>query len=181
MKIRFYYTMLCILLAAGVCAQHTFTLSDPAFLLDSKPFVIISGEMHYPRVPREAWRQRMKMAKAMGLNTIGTYVFWNLHEPQKGKFDFSGNNDIAAFVKDAQMEGLWVVLRPSPYVCAEWEFGGYPWWLLKDKTLKVRRKGPKFLKYYHDYIMQLGKQLSPLLVTNGGNILMVQIENEYGS
>ena len=98
---------------------HSFELADSVFLLDGKPFQIISGEMHYPRVPREAWRQRMKAAKAMGLNTIGTYVFWNLHEPQKGKFDFSGNNDIAAFVKTAQEEGLWVILRPSPYVCAE--------------------------------------------------------------
>src|ERR1700749_4751421 len=161
--------------------KHTFQLADSVFLLDGKPFQLISGEMHYPRIPREAWRTRMKMAKAMGLNTIGTYVFWNLHEPQKGKFDFKGDNDVAEFVRIAKEEGLWVILRPSPYVCAEWEFGGYPYWLLKDKTLKVRSKDPQFLKYYHDYIMALGKQLSPLLVTNGGNILMVQIENEYGS
>src|SRR5690348_838243 len=85
---------------------HSFTLADSVFLLDGRPFQIISGEMHYPRVPREAWRQRMKMAKAMGLNTIGTYVFWNLHEPQKGKFNFSGNNDVAEFVKIAREEGL---------------------------------------------------------------------------
>src|SRR6478736_1885725 len=108
--------------------SHTFSLGDSSFLLDGKPFLMISGEIHYPRVPKEAWRARMKMAKAMGLNTIGTYVFWNLHEPQKGVYDFSGNNDIAAFVRMAQEEGLWVVLRPSPYVCAEWEFGGYPYW-----------------------------------------------------
>lgn len=87
--------------------QHSFALSDTAFMLDGKPFQMISGEMHYPRVPREAWRARMKMAKAMGLNTIGTYVFWNLHEPQKGTFDFGGNNDVAEFVKIAQQEGLW--------------------------------------------------------------------------
>src|ERR1700712_176324 len=93
-------------------AKHTFALSDTAFLLDGNPFQIISGEMHYTRVPREAWRQRMKMAKAMGLNTIGTYVFWNVHEPQKGNYDFTGNNDIAAFIKIAQEEGLWVILRP---------------------------------------------------------------------
>jgi len=123
----------------------------------------------------------MKKAKAMGLNTIGTYVFWNAQEPEQGKYEFTGNNNIAEFVRAAKEEGLWVILRPSPYACAEWEFGGYPWWLLKDKTLKVRSTDPKFLKAYRDYIMQLGKQLSPLLVTNGGNILMVQIENEYGS
>jgi beta-galactosidase len=162
-------------------ASHTFALGDSTFLLDGKPLQLISGEMHCTRIPRAYWRQRMKMAKAMGLNSIGTYVFWNAQEPLEGKYDFTGNNDIAEFVRIAKEEGLWVVLRPSPYVCAEWEFGGYPWWLLKDKTLKVRSKDPKFLKYYRDYIMQLGKQLSPLLVTNGGNILMVQIENEYGS
>jgi beta-galactosidase len=162
-------------------ANHTFALGDSTFLLDGKPMQLISGEMHCTRIPRASWRARMKMAKAMGLNTIGTYVFWNAQEPEEGRYDFTGNNDIAEFIRIAKEEGLWVILRPSPYACAEWEFGGYPWWLLKDKTLKVRSKDPKFLKAYHDYIMQLGKQLSPLLVTNGGNILMVQIENEYGS
>ncbi len=175
-----------ILLIIGIvhfaaAQQHTFMLNDSAFVLDGKPFQMISGEMHYPRIPREAWRQRMKMAKAMGINTIGTYVFWNLHEPQKGKFDFSGNNDIAAFVRTAQEEGLWVVLRPSPYVCAEWEFGGYPYWLQKEKGLVVRSREPQYLAEYENYIRQVGKQLAPLMVTHGGNILMVQVENEYGS
>jgi len=123
----------------------------------------------------------MKMAKAMGINTIGTYAFWNVHEPERGKFDFSGNSDIAAFVKIAKEEGLWVVLRPSPYVCAEWEFGGYPYWLQNIKGLVVRSKEPQYLKEYEAYINRLGKELSPLLVTNGGNILMVQVENEYGA
>ncbi len=162
-------------------ATHTFALGDSTFLLDGKPLQLISGEMHCTRIPRAYWRERMKMAKAMGCNTIAAYVFWNAQEPEEGTYDFTGNNDIAEFIRIAKEEGLWVILRPSPYACAEWEFGGYPWWLLKDKTLKVRSKDPKFLKYYHDYIMQLGRQLSPLLVTNGGNILMVQIENEYGS
>ncbi|HEY4325698.1 MAG TPA: beta-galactosidase family protein, partial [Mucilaginibacter sp.] len=156
-------------------------LGDSAFLLDGKPFQIISGEIHYPRVPREAWRARMKMAKAMGLNTIGTYVFWNLHEPQKGKFDFSGNNDVAEFVKIAREEGLWVILRPSPYICAEWEFGGYPYWLQNEKGLVVRSKEPTYLKEYEAYIKEIGKQLAPLQINHGGNILMVQVENEYGS
>jgi len=162
-------------------AKHSFALSDTAFLLDGKPLQIISGEMHYTRVPREAWRQRMKMAKTMGLNTIGTYVFWNVHEPQKGHFDFTGNNDIAAFVKTAQEEGLWVILRPSPYVCAEWEFGGYPYWLGKEKGLIVRSMEAGYLKEYELYIKEVGKQLAPHQVNHGGNILMVQIENEYGS
>jgi len=160
---------------------HSFELADSVFLLDGKPFQIISGEIHYPRVPREAWRQRMRMAKAMGLNTIGTYVFWNLHEPQKGKFDFSGNNDIAAFVKTAQEEGLWVILRPSPYVCAEWEFGGYPYWLQNEEGLTVRSKEQNYLQEYKEYILEIGKQLAPLQVNHGGNIIMVQVENEYGA
>src|SRR3954468_7661703 len=161
--------------------KHSFALGDSTFLLDGKPFQIISGEIHYTRVPREAWRQRMQMAKAMGLNTIGTYVFWNVHEPQKDSFDFSGNNDIAAFVKMAQEEGLWVILRPSPYVCAEWEFGGYPYWLQNEKGLVVRSKEEKYLKEYETYIKEVGRQLAPLQVNHGGNILMIQIENEYGS
>lgn len=161
--------------------KHHFALGDSVFLLDGKPFQMISGEMHYTRVPREAWRRRMRMAKAMGLNTIGTYVFWNVHEPEKGVFDFSGNNDIAAFVRTAQEEGLWVVLRPSPYVCAEWEFGGYPYWLQNEKGLVVRSKEARYLAEYRRYIREVGKQLAPLQVNHGGNILMVQVENEYGS
>lgn len=161
--------------------KHTFALGDSVFLLDGKPFLMISGEIHYPRVPREAWRARMKMAKAMGLNTIGTYVFWNLHEPQKGKFDFSGNNDIAEFVKIAKEEGLWVILRPSPYICAEWEFGGYPYWLQNEKGLVIRSKDTQYLREYEKYINEVGRRLAPLQINHGGNILMVQIENEYGS
>lgn len=179
-------SLLAVLLCIGVFSrtraqQHTFAFNDTAFLLDGKPFQMISAEMHYPRIPREAWRQRMKMAKAMGINTIGTYVFWNIHEPQQGKYDFSGNNDIATFVKMAKEEGLWVVLRPSPYVCAEWEFGGYPYWLQKQKGLVVRSLEPQYIKAYENYIKQVGKQLAPLLITHGGNIVMVQVENEYGS
>lgn len=161
--------------------EHSFTLGDSTFMLDNKPYQIISGEIHYPRVPREAWRARMKMAKAMGLNTIGTYVFWNLHEPEKGKFDFTGNNDIAEFVKIAKEEGLWVILRPSPYVCAEWEFGGYPYWLQNEKGLEVRSREKQYLAEYKKYIDEVGKQLAPLQINHGGNIIMVQVENEYGS
>lgn len=181
-----YFCLLLIITCAtpalrAQTTRHSFALGDSVFLLDGKPLQIISGEMHYPRVPREAWRARMKMAKAMGINTIGTYVFWNLHEPEKGKFDFSGNNNIAEFVRIAKEEGLWVILRPSPYVCAEWEFGGYPYWLQNVKGLEVRSKETQYLKEYETYIKEIGKQLAPLQVNHGGNILMVQIENEYGS
>ena len=177
-------TFFCAFLSLFALAQnanHTFALSDTAFLLDGKPFQIISGEIHYPRVPRAAWRARMKMAKAMGINTIGTYVFWNLHEPEPNKFDFTGNNDIAEFVKIAREEGLWVILRPSPYVCAEWEFGGYPYWLQNEKGLIVRSTESQYLKEYESYIKEVGKQLAPLQINHSGNILMIQVENEYGS
>lgn len=181
----FFLLLACIILFSyqqSVCQQkHTFALGDNAFLLGGKPFQIISGEMHYTRIPREAWRARMKMAKAMGLNTISTYVFWNAQEPQKGVFDFSGNEDIAAFIKDAQEEGLWVILRPSPYVCAEWEFGGYPYWLQNEEGLVVRSMNEKYMEAYKKYITALGKQLAPLQITHGGNILMIQVENEYGA
>jgi hypothetical protein len=162
-------------------APHTFALGTSQFLLDGQPLQMISGELHYPRIPREAWRSRLKMAKAMGLNTIGTYVFWNVHEPQPGKYDFAGNNDVAAFVKMAQEEGLWVILRPSPYVCAEWEFGGYPYWLQNVPGLKVRSQEPQYIAAYTRYLQAVGKQLAPLQVNHGGPVLMVQVENEYGS
>jgi beta-galactosidase len=182
--------LLCILISSASLRNtngapptppHHFTLGDKAFLLDGKPFQIIAGEMHYTRIPREAWRDRMRMAKAMGLNTIGTYVFWNVSEPEKGVFNFTGNNDIAAFIRMAREEGLWVILRPSPYVCAEWEFGGYPYWLQNEPGLIVRSREPHYIKEYKAYIKEVGKQLAPLQVNHGGNILMVQIENEYGS
>ncbi len=166
---------------APAAARHTFALGPTDFLLDGKPLQMISGELHYPRIPREAWRSRLRMAKAMGLNTIGTYVFWNVHEPQPGQYDFTGNNDVAAFVKMAQQEGLWVILRPSPYVCAEWEFGGYPYWLQNVPGLKVRSQEPQYVAAYRRYIEAVGKQLAPLQVGHGGPVLMVQIENEYGS
>jgi len=182
-----YILMMCIFIGSWLnlfCQPkpvHTFTQSDSAFILDGKPFLMISGEMHCARIPPEYWRDRLQKAKAMGLNTIGTYVFWNAHEPTPGVFDFSGGNDIAGFVRMAQEAGLWVVMRPSPYVCAEWEFGGYPWWLLKDSTITVRSKDPRFLKSYRKYLEALAKELAPLQITHGGNILMMQLENEYGS
>jgi beta-galactosidase len=181
------HVALALLLSLGIMqgfaqsTNHRFELADNTFLLDGKPFQIISGELHYPRIPREAWRHRMKMAKSMGLNTIGTYIFWNLHEPRKDVFDFSGQNDIVEFVKIAKEEGLWVILRPSPYVCAEWEFGGYPFWLQNINNLKVRSTEAKYLEEYRKYIHEIGRLLSPWQINHGGNILMIQVENEYGS
>lgn len=160
---------------------HSFTVADGKFMLDGKPFQVISGEMHYPRIPRAYWRDRLRMAKAMGLNTITTYVFWNLHEPRPGAYDFSGNNDVAEFIREAQQEGLYVVLRPGPYVCAEWEWGGYPAWLLKDKDIVVRTTDEKFKQASRLWLTRLGKELAPLQIGNGGPIILTQVENEYGS
>src|SRR5882762_6967293 len=114
---------------------HSFVVEGDHFLLDGKRVQIVSGEIHYARIPREYWKQRMEMAKAMGLNTIATYIFWNVHEPKPGVYDFGGNYDLAAFLKLAQEERLHVLLRAGPYSCAEWEFGGFPAWLLKDPKM----------------------------------------------
>ena len=126
-------------------SSHTFTVSGGQFLLDGKSYQVISGEMHYPRIPREYWRDRFRKARAMGLNSVTTYVFWNIHEPRPGVYDFSGQNDVAEYIREAQQEGLNVILRPGPYVCAEWDLGGYPSWLLKDHSLVLRGTDPKYL------------------------------------
>jgi beta-galactosidase len=166
---------------APASMPHSFRVEGGKFLLDGKPFRIISGEMHYPRIPRAYWRARLRMAKAMGLNTITTYVFWNVHETRPGVYDFSGQNDIAEFIREAQSEGLYVILRPGPYVCAEWEWGGYPAWLLKDHDIVVRSSDPKFMEPVGRWFQRLGKELAPLQIGNGGPIIAVQVENEYGS
>lgn len=137
--------------------------------------------MHYPRVPRAYWRDRFRKARAMGLNTITTYVFWNLHEPRPGVYDFTGQNDIAEYIREAQQEGLNVILRPGPYVCAEWELGGYPSWLLKDRSVILRSDEPKYTAAVERWFARLAKEVSPLLLKNGGPIIAVQVENEYGS
>ena len=163
-------------------AGHTFALGKKDFLLDGKPFQMISGEMHPARIPAEYWRHRIQMAKAMGCNTIAAYIFWNYQEPTEGVFDFkTGNHDVARFVKICQEEGMWVLFRPGPYVCAEWELGGIPPYLLRIPDIKLRCRDPKYMVAVERYLVEMAKQIKPLLVTNGGPVLMVQIENEYGS
>ncbi|MEJ2009907.1 MAG: beta-galactosidase [Acidobacteriota bacterium] len=162
-------------------APHTFGWKQEQFLLDDKPFQILSGEMHYARIPRAYWRDRLKKLKSMGLNTVSTYMFWNFHEPRLGEFDFTGRHDVAAFVRTAQEEGLWVILRPGPYSCAEWDFGGFPAWLLATADIKVRSSDPRFLKAARRYMLHVGVELAPLQITHGGPIIMAQVENEYGS
>ncbi|MHB1920879.1 MAG: glycoside hydrolase family 35 protein [Chitinophagaceae bacterium] len=179
-----FFFISCSFLFSGVHGQGKaphFALGDSTFLLDGRPFQIISGELHYSRIPRAYWKDRLIKAKAMGLNCISIYCFWNVQEPEKGRFDFTGRQDVARFVKLAQQEGLWVILRPGPYVCAEWDFGGFPWWLLKNPAIRVRSRDPRFLSAARTYLDSLGKQLAPLQITHGGPILMVQLENEYGS
>ena len=161
--------------------QHTFTTGNGEFLLDGRPFRILSGEVHYPRIPRDQWRQTFRMAKAMGLNTITTYVFWNEHEAKQGTYDFSGNKDVAEFIREAQQEGLFVILRPGPYVCAEWELGGFPAWLMRDRNMPLRTNHAAYMEPVKKWLTRLSKELAPLQVGNGGPILLVQVENEYGS
>jgi beta-galactosidase len=167
--------------ANGAPAKHTFAIGTNDFLLDGQYFQIRCGEIHAARVPREYWRNRLQMARAMGLNTVCAYLFWNQIEPQPGKFDWSGQADVAEFCRIAQQEGLWVILRPGPYSCAEWEMGGLPWWLLKDDGIQLRTRDPRFMAAATNYLHEVGKQFGPLQITHGGPILMVQVENEYGS
>ncbi len=162
-------------------ASHSFRVENGKFALDGKPFQIIAGSIHYVRVPRAYWRARLRMAKAMGLNTVTTYVFWNVHEPRPGVYDFSGQYDVAEFIREAQQEGLYVILRPGPYACAEWEWGGYPAWLLKQRGIVVRSTDPRFMVPAKRWLMRLGKELAPLQIGDGGPIIAVQVENEYGS
>ena len=162
-------------------SAHDFRQGNGCFLLDGKPFVIKAAELHYPRIPRPYWDQRIKMCKALGMNTICMYVFWNIHEQQPGHFDFSGNNDIRAFVQLAEKNGMYVIVRPGPYVCAEWEMGGLPWWLLRTRDVRLREQEPYFMNCVESFEKKVAEQLSDLAVDKGGPILMVQVENEYGS
>lgn len=159
----------------------TFTTGDKTFLLNGKPFVVKAAEVHYPRIPRPYWEHRIQMCKALGMNTVCIYVFWNIHEQKEGQFDFTGNNDVAEFCRIAQKNGMYVIVRPGPYVCAEWEMGGLPWWLLKKKDIKLRERDPYFMERVKIFEQKVGEQLAPLTIQKGGPIIMVQVENEYGS
>ena len=175
-------TLLCLPIAVSATDKNgDFTVGKGTFLLNGKPFVVKAAEVHYPRIPRAYWEHRIKMCKALGMNTLCLYVFWNIHEQQEGKFDFTGNNDVAAFCRLAQKNGMYVIVRPGPYVCAEWEMGGLPWWLLKKKDIRLREQDPYFMERVKTFEHEVGKQLAPLTIQNGGPIIMVQVENEYGS
>lgn len=163
-------------------AKHTFRFSETEFLLDDEPFQIISGEMHPARITMDYWRQRIQMAKAMGCNTISAYIFWNYHESEEGVYDFSTENrNISEFIKTVKDEGMWLILRPGPYVCAEWEMGGIPPYLLRIPDIKLRCMDPRYMAAAERYIARLAEEIRPWLITKGGPVLMIQIENEYGS
>lgn len=179
-------TMTALLLAAmtPVAAAEkggTFTLGENTFLLNGKPFVVKAAEVHYPRIPRPYWEHRIKMCKALGMNTLCLYVFWNIHEQREGEFDFTGQNDVAEFCRLAQKNGMYVIVRPGPYVCAEWEMGGLPWWLLKKKDIRLREQDPYFMERVRLFEEKVAEQLASLTIQRGGPIIMVQVENEYGS
>ncbi len=194
MKSKFYKIAVALLalvlvgVAVGLVLRNakadkpgTFEAGKGTFLLNGEPFVVKAAELHYPRIPKEYWEHRIMSCKALGMNTVCLYVFWNIHEPAEGQFNFEGNNDIAEFCRLAQKHDMKVIVRPGPYVCAEWEMGGLPWWLLKKKDIKLRDNDPYFLERVEIFEKEVGKQLADLTIENGGPIIMVQVENEYGS
>ncbi len=156
MNRKIFLVVLIVLISFAGWSQaktHSFKLEKSEFLLDGKPFQMISGEMHPARIPSEYWRHRIQMAKAMGCNTIAAYIFWNYHEAEPGVFDFqSGNHNIAKFIRMVQEEGLYLILRPGPYVCAEWDFGGLPSYLLRIPDIKVRCMDPRYTRAVDRYI-----------------------------
>ncbi len=174
--------LLVLSLCSGLSGQRRdFRLGEEDFLLNGKPFRIMAGEVHFQRIPREYWADRLLKIKAAGLNTVGTYVFWNALEPEPGQWDLSGGNDLAAFIRTAERLGLWVIVRPGPYACAEWDFGGLPIWLLRTPDIKVRCSDPRYLAACESYVLKIADVIRDLQVHRGGPVLMVQVENEYGS
>ncbi|KAK4247361.1 glycosyl hydrolases family 35-domain-containing protein [Corynascus novoguineensis] len=164
----------------AAAANGSFTWDRNNFYLNGDKYQIIGGQIDPQRVPREYWEQRLQMAKAMGLNTIFSYLYWQDIEPSPGQFDFTGMNDVAAWHQAIQDAGLKAVLRPGPYVCAERDWGGLPGWLSQIPDMKIRSNNQPFLNASANYLAQVGAQLQEYLVTNGGPILLVQVENEYG-
>lgn len=186
-------TTILIILTLGistVLSQNTaptaipgdFKAGEKTFLLNGKPFILRAGELHYSRIPKPYWEHRIQLAKAMGMNTICIYLFWNYHEQQQAVYDFTGDKDIAEFVRLIQKNGMYCILRPGPYVCAEWDMGGLPWWLLKKKDIKVRTINDElYMSQTKKFFVEVGKQLALYQIQNGGPIIMVQVENEYSA
>lgn len=176
----------CALSNTSLAAQpdsgaNTFSIGEGTFLMNGQPFIVKAAELHYPRIPKDYWEQRIQMCKALGMNTICLYIFWNFHEEKEDVFDFEGDKNVREFIQLCGANGMSVILRPGPYVCAEWEMGGLPWWLLKKKDIRLRDNDPYFLERVKKFEEALASQISDLTVTNGGPIIMIQVENEYGA
>ena len=158
-----------------------FTIGETDFLLDGEPHRIISGAMHYPRVHPELWRDRIRKARLMGLNAIETYVAWNAHEPVKGQWRQDGDVDLGRFLDIIAEEGMHAIVRPGPYVCAEWHNGGLPTWLTADPDVRLRSSEPNYLTAVTGYLEKVNEILAPRQIDRGGGVILVQIENEYGA
>ncbi len=156
-------------------------IKNKKFYLDGKEFKIYSGAMHYFRIPEQYWEDRLLKLRAAGLNTVETYVPWNLHEKREGEFSFSGMADIEKYISIAEKLGLYVIVRPGPYICAEWDLGGFPAWLIKDENIRLRSCDKKYFAAVERYFKELLPRLVPHQITHGGNIIAMQVENEYGS
>lgn len=182
MKIIKYLLIAIVAGLVGASLQAgEFKAGKGTFLLNGEPFVVKAAELHYPRIPKEYWEQRIQLCKALGMNTICLYTFWNAHEPRQDQFDFTGQNDIRAFIKLCEKNGMKVILRPGPYVCAEWEMGGLPWWLLKKKDIRLREQDSSFMERVDKFQKAVAEQVADLTIADNGPIIMVQVENEYGS
>ncbi|WP_269853066.1 glycoside hydrolase family 35 protein [Streptomyces sp. RPT161] len=161
--------------------MSSFRIVPSGFELDGRPLRVLSGALHYFRVLPEQWPHRLRMVRALGLNCVETYVPWNLHEPRPGRFDFTGIADVEAFLTASAEAGLYAIVRPSPYICAEWENGGLPWWLLADREVRLRVSDAAYLAHVRRWYDELLPRLAAHQITRGGNVLMMQVENEYGS
>ena len=181
MKIYKLLTLIALMMLSASVHADDFVVGEKTFLLNGQPFIVKAAEVHYPRIPRPYWEHRIQMCKALGMNSVCIYIFWNIHEQKEGEFNFTDNNDVAEFCRIAQKNGMYVIVRPGPYVCAEWEMGGLPWWLLKKKDIKLRERDPYFMERVKLFEQKVGEQLKPLIIQNGGPIIMMQVENEYGS
>lgn len=159
---------------------HKWEMKDHQFWVDGEKTMLNAGEMHFGRVVPEDWDTRIKQAKALGLNTISFYLFWHMVEKEEGKFTFTGMTDVRRVLKLCQDNGMWAVLRPGPYCCAETEYGGIPWWTVKYPDVKIRTTDPKWMEWSKRYIGAVYKEVADLQVSKGGPLVMIQLDNELG-
>lgn len=181
MRLLFALPRLTVLPAVRKEEYMKFEVKDGAFCADGKKTVLYSGAIHYFRVLPEYWHDRLAKLRACGFNAVETYMCWNMHEPRKGEFDFSGRFDVRRFILTAQELGLYVILRPGPYICAEWDFGGLPAWLLADENIRLRCADEVYLSHVNDYLARVMREVGDLQCTHGGPVVAIQVENEYGS